>query len=367
MAVIYLECNKEYVGDSINEKYDDYTLYDCILVRTTDAFPFNKVIETPIHGNAFVYGNSYIFGDVLLDMLKEKYVDINKNRDLFFEKMKKLQIASKSCRSTIHFSINGLVSSHAYGNFDNRAFTILEPLKYHIEDSSLLSLNVCDTYFNDDMKLSDDAIILIDKNKYEEIKDKEEYIEVLSSMKVYVYTGNLQEALSIVLHDLGYDSFIVNSNGYVNSYMDNTGANKMCNCIDKLKKDFNVETVNHFNSDYNRDDKMNTSIEGEKSDLDSFIYIFNRAIGDNLLDDELVSLVKKAIELDKENDISYLEEKNFRQLYFGLDYNKYGRSSLLKIISNVIRKIGLDKMEKYIGEYNKLFINQQKDNYHKHR
>ena len=359
MNVTYLECNKEYVGDSIDNKEDEYTLEDCILIRTTDAFPFDRIIETPVHGNAFVYGNSYIFDDVVADMVRNKHPDRSKNeenREKFFKELEEIKIASKSYRSTIHFTINGLVTSHLYGNFENRAYTIFEPLKHHIKDSSLLSLDACDTYFNDDMKLSNEAVILIEKSKYEEIKNKEEYSEVLNNMDVYVYTGNMEEAVSIILHDYGYDSFIINDHGYVNGLSDNTGANKMWECLDKLRKDYGIDAISHFGSKFNLEDKENTNIEGEKNDLENFLYVFNRAIEDNLLDNEFISLINTALEFDKENNISYLKEKNRRNMYYNQDYSEYGKSYLLNIIPAFLEKIGLEKLKKYIKEYNQLYI-----------
>ena len=370
VSVTFLECNKEYVGDSVKDKYDEYTLDDCILIRTTDAFPFDRIIETPVHGNAFVHGDSYILGDAIADMIRDKYPDrsINKEaKENFFKELGETKIASKSYRSTIHFTINGLVTSHLYGNFDNRDYTIFEPLKHHIKDSSLLSLDACDTYFNDDMKLSNEAIILIEKKKYEEIKNKEEYSEVLNNMEVYVYTGNIEEAVSIILHDYGYDSFIINNHGYVNGLSDNTGANKMWECLDELRKDYNIEVIPHFDSEFNHEDIKKTSIEGEKSDLENFIYIFDRAIKDNLLDNELVSSINTALELDKDNSISYLKEKNSKYMHYNQDYNEYGKSYLLKIVPTFIEKIGLEKLKQYIKEYNQLYIEGKLDSKQKQK
>lgn len=80
------------------------------------------------------------------------------NSGAFFEKTFVLNKVSKSYkitdfRNTIHFCLNGEVSSHAYGDFDNRKYAVLQPL---IEDlaSTIKGFNPSDTYFEDDVVLN---------------------------------------------------------------------------------------------------------------------------------------------------------------------------------------------------------------------
>ena len=52
--------NMEVTGDSVDYSDKQYTINDCILVRTTDIFPKDGIVETPINGNAYEFGKSSI-------------------------------------------------------------------------------------------------------------------------------------------------------------------------------------------------------------------------------------------------------------------------------------------------------------------
>ena len=194
--IIFLECTEEQFDDSIVTKKEEYSLEDIVLVRTTDQFPFKKIVETPNHGRATTKGSSYILGQEIVEAIRRKYKTVQeKSREAFIEEVHQFDVLAKNPRKTIHFAINGLVGSHELGNFEGRAFVIIEPLKHHIEDKSLLSLGACDTYFDDDMILSEDAVVLIEESIYKKIKDDEKYKPTLESMKkIYVYRGNQKEA-----------------------------------------------------------------------------------------------------------------------------------------------------------------------------
>lgn len=205
--ITYLECNSDLcIDDSVLKRNDSYDLDDCVLVRTTDIFPFNGIVETPVHGNAYAFTSSDIIGEAILDVLRKKY-----SGDELLKESKKYEVCFEIFRTTIHFCINGLVTSHMYGNFEGRPYAIIEPLKHHIMDKSLCSLNACDTYFNDDMVLSDEAVLVITEDKFNEIKNDLLYVDTLSKFKIFVYRGNNQyEAVRNVLEKLGYDYFRIN-------------------------------------------------------------------------------------------------------------------------------------------------------------
>lgn len=73
-------------------------------------------------------------------------------------------------RDTIHFSINGSVGSHMYGNWDNKRYAILVPLE-RIKDR-IVNYNPVDTFILGDLELSESSWILsnflgFDKEKLE--------------------------------------------------------------------------------------------------------------------------------------------------------------------------------------------------------
>ena len=190
MEIIYLDCLDEdtYIPDYkrrvkdqnflydpnfedkwlIDEELQPYTVDDCALVRTTGAFPFNHEVHTPAYDHAYDFGDSVYLRDALYDTLREKFPDT------WMEEKGKNAIYSPNPRQTLHFTLNGLVQSHMMGNFEGRDFIIIEPLKYHIDDS-LYALRPEDTYFKGNLELSSESALVISEEKYEQIKNDPEY------------------------------------------------------------------------------------------------------------------------------------------------------------------------------------------------
>ena len=348
--IIFLECTEEQFDDSIVTKKEEYSLEDIVLVRTTDQFPFKKIVETPNHGRATTKGSSYILGQEIVEAIRRKYKTVQeKSREAFIEEVHQFDVLAKNPRKTIHFAINGLVGSHELGNFEGRAFVIIEPLKHHIEDKSLLSLGACDTYFDDDMILSEDAVVLIEESIYKKIKDDEKYKPTLESMKkIYVYRGNQKEAVKRVLNELGYDAFIVNSHGYVRGLESESQAGKMWNYLERIRKEKDKKTISHFESSYNEEDHEILEEESLRGDIIYVIFIVEKAFNEKIIDEEFRNKIIDAIKKDSELGINYAEE------YY--DYSSTKRGYLLPIIPTLIEKIGLENIKKYTKEYNEMFI-----------
>ncbi len=107
-------------------------------------------------------------------------------------------------RQTVHFSINGPISDHQGGTFKGRSYIILEPLSEHIHDEGLINLKENDTYFNDDIQLSEKAIILMSKEEYEKKKNDQELVEASEYYDIRVFDGDAETAVRKTLQDEGY-------------------------------------------------------------------------------------------------------------------------------------------------------------------
>ena len=140
-----------------NNKYTNYTKENIMLVRTTDVFPANRTITT-LQDSIFITKNGANF-------IHTAYF-----YELDYEFLKKLETYALHYRSTIHFTENGLVSSHMYGNFDNKPFIILEPLKNQLE-SNVRNFAGQDTFIKGNVTLSQDAIIIIRVEYYETLRE----------------------------------------------------------------------------------------------------------------------------------------------------------------------------------------------------
>jgi len=319
--------NTEIIEDSLNSSYKEYTLNDCVLVRTTDIFPFNGVVQSPINGNAYEFGNSMYFHEIIINELKEKYPNHfsdEKESDKYFSDLSQYKVVFETMRRTVHFTINGLVGSTAYGNFDNRPYVILEPLKFHM-DESLKGLRVEDSYFEGDFSLSNECAIVIDENTFNKISFNPNYSSELEKFKIYVYKGNQQNAVSLALNDMRYDSFLVSSNGYVNGINDDSAAFKMYKFINAFAQKNNIPQERHFYSQINYEDAL---VRNEKS--------------------ETIHTMHLMYILDNSNVPSDLSEKIKMFLEEKIDV-----SNLLK---SLVQYIGFEQLKKLTKEFNDNYI-----------
>lgn len=320
----------EVEGDSVDYSDKQYTINDCILVRTTDIFPKDGIVQTPINGNAYEFGNSTILGEAIRKKLKEKhpnYYMTEEAGEKYSSELAEFNVCFETCRRTIHFAMNGLVGSTAYGNFDGKPFVIFDPLKYHL-DESLKSLRVEDVYFDNDMRLSNECSILLEENYLKENSNNLEFLEQLKNFKVYVYRGNQQAAVSKVLSDLGYDSFLVSSNGYSNGLNDGYAASNMWRFVNEFAIENNISLDRHFNSQINYEDSINRQEKGKEIDIKHLTYILDNSTVSEELKNKIVSLLY-------ENPY-YLEP----------------------LMDELVQEIGLDQIKELTKQFNEMYISQ---------
>lgn len=315
-------------GDSVEYTDKEYGIEDCVLVRTTDIFPMDGIVQTPINGNAYEFGKSSILGEAISKKVREKhpnYYISEEAGEKYWRELAEFDVCFETCRRTVHFAMNGLVGSTAYGNFDGKPFVIFEPLKYHL-DSSLKSLRVEDVYFDNDMRLSNECSILLEENFLRENSNNLEFLEQLKNFKVYVYRGNQQAAVSKVLSDLGYDSFLVSSNGYTNGLSDGKAASKMWRFVNDFAIQNNISLDRHFYSEINQEDSMIRQEKGREIDIKHLTYILDNSNVSEELKNKIVPLLP--------NYISYLEP----------------------LMDELVEEIGLDQIKELTNSFNDLYI-----------
>lgn len=300
-----------------------YDINNCILIRKTNIFPENGIIETPIHGQAYGFASSTILGDAINDKLREKY----QNTDEFLQECKKYDVYFETYRRTTHFTINGVVANSMYGEF-NYPYAIIEPLKHHINDESLEGLRVEDTYFTDDMNLSDEAIILIPEEEKETLAQKYD----LRGLNIHTYKGEIEEAIKEELQSAGYDFFVINNHGYRDGLTSGTKDQQMYDFIQRYAQEHNISQGRHFYSDINHEDQMKRLEEGEKIDELHLKYI---------LDSGLVSQET----IDKVNRL--------------LKDRRYYKKEFDELMSKVIDEVGLDNLAQLTNEFNKKMIKER--------
>ncbi len=162
-----IDGNSEKIGDielkditNIEFTSND-TKDELILVRTDERFPEEGKVKTPIQGGA-------------LDGTGKAYIN----------------------RNTSHWCLNGMVSDHSMGTFSGRDFVILQSFKDL--ESRLAGFNVVDTYFEDGVTLSNDAIVLVRENRMKDITE-----EMKNGITVIPFKGDESIATNKALIMLG--------------------------------------------------------------------------------------------------------------------------------------------------------------------
>lgn len=103
----------------------------------------------------------------MYDILRDKYnIDVwNENEE--YDKFKKMTYQysplSTQFRSTVHFTLNGLVSNHSKGPFDNKNFIVIDKLSKHLGIDDFRSIRMEETFVSGGFPISNESIILIIK------------------------------------------------------------------------------------------------------------------------------------------------------------------------------------------------------------
>lgn len=324
--VIYMECNSEttYIHDKEAHE-DDYSLSNCVLVRTTHAFPFGHEIHTPLFDGFCEPGLPGYLHYPIIDALKKQYPET------WSKEKEKYYIQYESQRDTIHFTINGLVQSSIYGNFEARPFIIIEPLKYHIDDT-LISLRPEDTFFKGNVELSEDCVLIIRERMYNEIKNNPKYEEELKKYRVFVYSGeNEIEALNNVLEMINCDMYMMSNHGYTDGEKAGTNAHKMTTFIRTFAETNQIPQRRHcYTVEYSEENNRNEQKTEE--------------------------INRKYIEYILENS-NASEELKKKILDIIPNYNYYSDNELFE---RLVEEIGLDVLRKLTEQFNQIMFEERR-------
>lgn len=111
-------------------------------------------------------------------------------------------------RSTKHFTVNtalGLTGEYNLVKSD-RKFTIIDNIDNFLNSGYGYSLSEKDAYLDvthEPLKISEDAIILISIDTYNQIKENKEMLPILAKGKFIIYKGDLTTAINMILSENG--------------------------------------------------------------------------------------------------------------------------------------------------------------------
>ena len=157
---------------------------------------------------------------------------------------------SSQYRSTIHFTLNGLVSNHSMGIFNNNNFIIIDRLDKHLGIDDFRSIRMEDTFVYGEFSISDSAIILIDAEKYPKLL--KEYAWLDTYKNIVLFRGDEKKATQILLVQMGI--IPENIGAHSADYTKRTPMQQ--EYFKNLKEKFGIEQVKHcYSKEYTADER----------------------------------------------------------------------------------------------------------------
>ena len=169
----YLKPSDKYNPNETIEK-EDSTIDDLYLVRATDCFSSDNVMQAPSRGQVLSIINlpgqffklkKYVDNSPQYTQLeeREKYILIDKL-------IKRVSPLRRDYRGSKHFTINSAVADNDGGSWDKMPYVYLEPIKPHLEGNDLENIAIHDTWFRGDVKLLNPTLLIRQKHLVELLK-----------------------------------------------------------------------------------------------------------------------------------------------------------------------------------------------------
>ena len=270
-------------------------------------------------------------------------------------------------RSTKHFTINtplGTTGSYN-GVEDNRDFVVIDTLDNLINSDYTYSIAPQDAYIDvthEPLKISNDAIIMIKKERYEQLKDNQELMNELNNKNVILYNGDEIVAIDMVLTQIG----VLPSKVATRFYEDNTGlAYKQTE--ESLKTIANNKNIMYNKSHGGENGHFSSKIDDLNKDYEESLNNFIKFLKTRLNIDESIinNSIKNKEEANKLIDIVG-EEKIYNTI---LEYNKNVKESVSKTRKEYIEQRSTiteeisDIFKKTVKRIKSFYNNKEQNNY----
>lgn len=183
----------------INEKKEQFMMEKAVFHYDQLSQMFYEDKGFPLLTPSYMYQKDESFGKELAleDLVMVHATDVYPRKNVIAANNQ-----GYTNRNTVHTALNGRVSSHKYGNWDKCKIIIIEPLKNHIKQ--VVSLLPADTFTYGSIFLSEESLILIDADSFDEIyKQNKEDIDS-NKNRIILYRGDSSIVTDNILMLLGY-------------------------------------------------------------------------------------------------------------------------------------------------------------------
>lgn len=314
------------------------------LVRVTDAIPFDGIVrpisEVPYlnkeRGSAFSYAmfNLLRSKGILknVDWSKPDEVEkINKENDRIF---KEYMPYNSEYNSMVLWSLNGLVPDDINNKFSDKTCVIIDGLAEQIESSSVISLVPTDTAIVGNVKLSENATILISQDRYEELSQEEKEKLGKLNLNINIFNGDLKENVDNELLKSGrYTAETLSLRREDYGYINSDTSDEVRETIENIAEEKELAQVLHFNILTGQNDEKD-KLKSVKDEFENGLKVnefYKRTFLEYLFSEmDIDSRVK--------SDARYLPESDV----------------YMEALCAEIDKLGIDKYKEVVSKYNTL-------------
>lgn len=320
------------------------------LIRATNVIPFDGVIHpvsnsrylTKKLGGEFQNAISKLLEELKI-MPQEDYDKVYKDPDYYDEYVNKCADITKKYlplvsdyNSVVLFSLNGICPDdceHGFGNntFSDKSCAIIEPLKYHINET--VSLVATDTAIKGDIKLSNEAIILIEENYYVSLSIEEKK-KLNEQFKIKVFNGDLKNAINEELEERGYSYENLSLSSKDDGIKDSLTSDELKDAIKNIRVQYGLSNLKYFNLITARNGNEIPKYDLIKDDYNNALFIFEYY---NFM---FLNFLLKVMNAPEEM-INKLSKNIYNKVY-------------MKKITKLIKDYGIDKYLEIVNKYNQI-------------
>lgn len=326
------------------------------IVRATDIIPINGKIVPISEAKYIQKSKDTPLAEGIKSLLKREGlitpIDYSRLEDAQYMEEKNKEIASitskyipytSSYNSMVLFSLNGIVPDDkdaGFGNntFSNKKCAIIDSLSSHIDD--VISLNPTDTAIKGNVTLSNDGIILIEKNTYETLSNIDK--NNLSRFNVKLFVGNLKDAVELYLKtSQRYSCEQLALSSSKGGYIDSPTSEELKVTIKRIAEEKQISTAYHLNillHNTDNNDKLK-SVENEHENILKIRQYYQNEFYKFLFSEMQVEEELQYCLLNYNSDI-YIEE-----------------------LCDIIQKFGLENYKRLCDKFNNTLENLKNSNY----
>lgn len=310
------------------------------LVRATNEIPVNGIVhpvsEVPYlrkeHGTEF----SYAMNDLLKRHRKLKEIDWTKPEEISEINKENSKILDEympynsEYNSMVLWSINGLVPDDMNNTFSNLPCAIVEGLEEQINHPGMLTLMPTDTAIKGNVKLSSQASILINKEKYEGLSEEEK--AKLTKLNIVVFEGDLRDAVDKTLIQSGrYTAEKLSLRREDDGYIESDTSGEIRKTIEDVANEKGIPQVLHWNVVTGQNDEKEklSSVKDEFKNMGRVTDFYKQTFFTYLF---------THMDIDKrvKGDAEYMPES----------------AVYMEALCDEIERIGLDEYKKILDNYN---------------